>query len=204
MSSTGATGTGGVSYGYGLVDGWGPPYPETTGYCIPTFLRYAKLTGEREFIDRPRAMAEWELSVQAPDGGFAGGPLGRDGAGPSVAFDTGQVLQGWCAIYRETGEERFLSAAERAGTWLVKQLSPEGVWSDVVPGGRESRPRAYNARTSWALLELHAITQQERFREEARRNLEWTLGCQLPSGWFRENAFVWRRAGKCGRSRRGL
>jgi hypothetical protein len=28
----------GVSAGFHLLRGWAPPYPETTGYIIPTFL----------------------------------------------------------------------------------------------------------------------------------------------------------------------
>jgi len=35
------TGCGGISAGYSFYEGWRPPYPETTGYTIPTFLRYA-------------------------------------------------------------------------------------------------------------------------------------------------------------------
>jgi rhamnogalacturonyl hydrolase YesR len=184
-----ATGTGGISYGYGLLKGWWPAYPETTGYSIPTFLRYAKFTGEKAFSERALAMAEWELSIQAPDGGFAGGPSASNGSGPAVAFDTGQVLQGLVAIYCETGGEEFLRAAERAGQWLIERLSADGTWHDALPHRPKPEPHAYNARTSWALLELFETTGKERYREAARLNLEWVVRCQLPNGWFRNNAF---------------
>src|SRR6185436_6062964 len=55
---------GGVSAGYSVIDGWLPPYPETTGYIIPTFYDYARLTGREEFRLRARRMADWELEVQ--------------------------------------------------------------------------------------------------------------------------------------------
>src|SRR5437667_9915936 len=32
----------GVSAGFSLLHGWFPPYPETTGYIIPTLFDYAK------------------------------------------------------------------------------------------------------------------------------------------------------------------
>jgi hypothetical protein len=184
-----ATGNGGISYGYGFFEGWLPAYPETTGYAIPTFLRYARLTGEKDYSERARTMAEWELTVQAPDGGFAGGHIGGNGSRPGVAFDTGQILQGLVATYRETGREDFLRAAERAGTWLVEHLPEDGAWQDITPNQHQPRPRAYNARTSWALLELAETTKRELYRAAAQRSLAWTLRCQKPNGWFCENSF---------------
>src|SRR5690349_19251128 len=48
--------TGGVAWGYrarrpvrtNLPMGWVGPYPETTGYIIPTMLRYAELRGDSD------------------------------------------------------------------------------------------------------------------------------------------------------------
>jgi len=184
-----ATGNGGISYGYGFLEGWLPAYPETTGYAIPTFLRYASFIGEDSYVKRALIMAEWELTVQATDGGFAGGHIGSDTSGPGVAFDTGQILQGLMAIYRQGGSDKFLRAAERAGNWLIERLPDEGSWHDVLPYQRQPRQRAYNARTSWALLELAETTKQERYLTAAQRSLAWTVRCQLPNGWFRENSF---------------
>ena len=50
----------GVSAGYSFIDGWYPPYPETTGYLIPTFYEYAALTGREEFRNRARRMAQFK------------------------------------------------------------------------------------------------------------------------------------------------
>jgi uncharacterized protein YyaL (SSP411 family) len=179
----------GISYGYGFLTGWWPAYPETTGYAIPTFLRYARFTGDKDYVERARSMAEWELTLQTEDGGFAGGHIGSNGSHPGVAFDTGQILQGLVAIYRETGDETFLRAAERAGKWLVLHLPEEGAWRDALPNQQQARPRAYNARTSWALLELAEVTKCEQYRAAGQRSLAWVLNCQLSNGWFRENSF---------------
>ena len=54
---------GGVSMGWFLKEGWRPPYPETTGYIIPTFLEYAALTDNAVFTERAVRMGTWELSV---------------------------------------------------------------------------------------------------------------------------------------------
>ena len=36
-------------------------------------------------------------------------------------------------------------------------LGEEGAWRDALPNQQQARPRAYNARTSWALLELAEV-----------------------------------------------
>src|SRR5262249_26020243 len=88
---------GGVSAGSSLAKGWLPSYPETTGYLIPTFFDYARFSGNNEFRQRACAMADWELDIQLVSGAVpqCGAPDGSKSAEPA-AFDTGQVILGWC------------------------------------------------------------------------------------------------------------
>ena len=46
----------GVSAGFSFVHGWFPPYPETTGYIIPTLYDYGHLTRSETYFDRARRM----------------------------------------------------------------------------------------------------------------------------------------------------
>src|SRR5581483_9983206 len=73
--------TGGVAWGYRtrrqvLADPkdfpmrWVAPYPETTGYIIPTMLRYGDRRGDSNAVKRAERMTEWEMSIQLPDGGI--------------------------------------------------------------------------------------------------------------------------------------
>ena len=55
---------------------WAPSYPETTGYIIPTFYRYAALAGDDDARRLARAMADWECEIQHPSGGVLAGALG--------------------------------------------------------------------------------------------------------------------------------
>ena len=55
------TKTGGISAGFSLLRGWLAPYPETTGYIVPTFFDFARFSGKEEFRERARAMADWEM-----------------------------------------------------------------------------------------------------------------------------------------------
>lgn len=182
-------GGGGVSAGYSLIRGWHPPYPETTGYIIPTFYDYARLTRKKEIFERARRMADWEMEVQLPSGAVQGsvyrGPLRRR---RPVAFNTGQTILGLCRAFVETEDKRYLNAARRAGDWLIDAQSPDGAWRLNEPEV-ETQVHAYDSRTAWSLLEIHALTREDRFADAARLNLEWTLSQQRENGWFDNNAF---------------
>lgn len=188
-----STDDGGVSRAYSLIfnsffglRGWEPSYPETTGYIIPTFFDYYHFTGRDEFFHRAVKMAEWESEIQLESGAVRGGVIGFP---PSPAvFNTGQVIFGWCRAYRETGNAAFLRSAQRAGDFLVACQDLDGGW--VKRGSSlyaAQGPTVYNTRVSWALLLLHQLTEEPRYREAAIRNLRWALRKQNDNGWFCDN-----------------
>ena len=166
----------GVSHSYRLGGGWQRSYPETTGYIIPTLLNWAARSGEDEARRRALEMAEWETTVQLPDGGV---PSLVDGK--AVIFDTGQVLFGFLAAHRETRDDRFRQAAVRAANWLTGSQDADGVWHE------NGRARVYNARTSWALIESGRCLEHASYTEAGRRFLMWTLGEEDQPGWFGSN-----------------
>ncbi len=87
------------------------PYPEVTGYFVPTLYNW----GERELA---RACTRWLLSIQLPDGAFPA----PDGV--PYTFDTGQVMRGLCAALNDMdGVEAPL---RKACDWMVKQVAPDG------------------------------------------------------------------------------
>src|SRR5207237_843920 len=108
---------GGVAGCYNFIRGWGESYPETTGYIIPTFLHYARTTGDTDAQQRALRMADWETEIQLPTGAVRSGMMNVK-LGPAV-FNTGQVLFGWVSAYQQSGRERYAGAMRRAGQWLV-------------------------------------------------------------------------------------
>jgi hypothetical protein len=182
-----AIGDGGVSSFYDIHAGkWAPPYPETTGYIIPTFYSFADLSGDDSYRDRANRMADWLLTIQLENGAFPMGPLWSHWDRKPIVFDTGQVLHGLIHTYRRTNDQRYLDAAVRAGDWLVSIQEPDGSWRkytalDIV--------HTYNVRTSWALLLLSEVCNQENYRNAAIKNLTWSLGQQEPDGWFHNAGF---------------
>jgi hypothetical protein len=175
------TGRLGSSKGFSLLFGWFPPFPETTGYIIGTFVAYARRSGGTDDFARARQMGEWEIEVQSPDGGVIEGLLTANPK-PSTIFNTGMVMHGWLDLYEFEPHEPFLEAAVRGGEFLVRRQEPDGAWR----GEAEycGIPHAYNTSVSWALLRLAELTADERYRRASQRQLDWTLRQQRENGWF--------------------
>ena len=57
---------GGVARHFSILTGWGPSYPETTGYIIPTLISYSKLRGDETASSKTIKMIDWLVSIQLP------------------------------------------------------------------------------------------------------------------------------------------
>lgn len=175
-------GTGGFSYGYSARGGWREPYRETTGYIIPTFLRAAAQLARPDLKTRAFRAADWLISVQNRDGSICNPRYGSAG----LVFDTGQVLFGFVSAYRNSGEQRYLEAALRAGDWLAGIADADGLWTRSE---HFDTAHVYNTRTAWALLTLNKIANNANYARIARANLDWALSNQVESGLFSNAAF---------------
>jgi hypothetical protein len=176
---------GGVAAGWSFEDGWLPAYPETTGYIVETFIAAAEHLGRPELIERAQKMIAWELSLQAADGAFPG-HFGEAGSRP-VIFNQGQIMHGLVAGYTSLNRQDCLEAGMRAGHWLVAQQDDDGCYRKFEHNGV---PHVYNTRAIWALAAMGVAANEPGFLAAARRNLDWALTQQTPSGWFATNAFV--------------
>ena len=183
-----ACGGKGVAGGYSVIDGWLAPYPETTGYIIPTFYDYAEWTGSDEWWQRAEDMADWEIEVQMPNGAVQAGLFERGKEQIPAVFNTGQVILGWCRAYIEARDEKYIEAAKRAGDWLISVQAEDGAWR-FKSQETETDVHSYDVRTAWSLLEIYDITKEDKYREAAERQIDWTLSQQTKNGWFENNAF---------------
>jgi len=172
----------GVSHSYCIGRGWLPSYAETTGYIIPTLLNLSEKRTDPESRRRALEMANWELTVQLPNGAVPG-LVARE----PVVFDTAQVIFGWLGALRATGDERFLAAAQRAGRWLVEMMDPDGFWRRCTDSAAGV---TFYARAAWALVELASVARDDRFREAAQRSLGSSLGQEEDEGWFGGNCLT--------------
>ena len=181
----------GVSYGFCLrgpdlknigVLGWRPSYLETSGYIIETFYDLADRADNEKYRERAEAIARWLLTVQNDDGSFSNPQYGGGG----IVFDTGQDLFGLVRAYRETKDEVFLVAAQRAAQWLADSLDEDGAWRRNT---HLNCIHTYNTRCAWAMLELNDAHPDSDIRDAACRNLDWAITQQQENGFFNNCAF---------------
>jgi len=182
-----ATGSGGVSAYYDLkTHTWAAAYPETTGYIIPTFFRYAQLTTNNEYRERALRMAAWESDIQLPDGGVRAGTLDAKQVVPTI-FNTGQVLFGWLAAWEQSGEAQFRDSVVRAADWLVAAQDQDGAWRRFASPFAAHRLNTYNTRVAFALAEAGKTLEQPEYTAAAVRNINWALTQMHANGWLENN-----------------
>jgi hypothetical protein len=174
-----ATADRGVAAFYDFNAGWSAGYPETTGYIIVTCIEAAERLGDADLRNRAKRMADWEVSIQLPDGAWQGGLVTAPRV-PSV-FNTGQIIQGLVVASSAFNEPDYLSAASRAGRWLVEQQEVDGAWRRYT---YNNFPNSYSTRVAWPLLQLAEATGERSFRDAAIRYLQWVGRYQDESGWF--------------------
>jgi hypothetical protein len=170
-------GTGGV--GSYQMFGWTTGYPEVTGYIIPTMWDCHRLTGDPDLARRATWMADWELSIQQPGGGWEGGAFGE--GEPPIVFNTGQVIRGLVRTYEELGDEKYLKSAIRAADWIVSSQDSDGSWTTA---NFRQMKRVYDSYVSAPLAHLARAQGREDYAEAARRNCEFVLSQRRDNGWF--------------------
>jgi uncharacterized protein YyaL (SSP411 family) len=183
-----ATSDGGVAGWFHLLEGWSASYPETTGYIIPTFLRYATLRHDPDARRRALQMADWEIDIQLESGAVRSGLVSQP-VGPAV-FNTGQVLFGWTAAWELTRDERYAQALDRAARWLVEQQDEDGAWRRNLSLLAKGSVHTYNVRSAWGLAAAGRALSEERWVQAARRNCDWALEQQQENGWFAHTGFA--------------
>ena len=166
-----AHGSGGIAAYYSLYGGWAVPYPETTGYLIPTLLDHAHATRNARWKERAARAADWLLTLQDKDGAFPGG-FATASDGPSV-FNSGQILNGLVAISAE--DIKYLQSATRCGDWLCKMQSADGAWRTST---YEGRTHVYYTMVAWAMARLALLTGNDQYAAAARRNVEFAIAQQ--------------------------
>ncbi len=172
-----ATPDGGVSAYYHTSDGYcATSYPEVTGYIVPVMWDMHAETGDARYREAATEMIDWVTSVQTPSGAATSMDFQT-----LYVFDTGMDVLGWVRAHRETGDERWRQAAQRAGNWLVDTQRPDGHWTTTPDSGQT---HTYHARVAWALLQLHEATGEHAYRAAAIRNLDWAAARRQPNDWL--------------------
>ncbi|MDT8997928.1 hypothetical protein RQP53_01420 [Paucibacter sp. APW11] len=177
-----ATHDGGVARDYSLNEGWGPSYPETTGYIIPTMIDYGQRYGDQDAIERARRMLDWLVSIQFPEGGFMGGKVNATLRVP-VTFNTGQILIGLAAGASTFGDA-YLQPMHKAAVWLRDSLDADGCWRKHATPFAKAGDKTYETHVSWGLFEAARVAPGNGYAEAAMKQVRWALTQQQANGWL--------------------
>jgi hypothetical protein len=176
-----ASADGGFARDYSLLSGWATSYPETTGYIVPTLLDYGRVKKSDKLRGRARKALDWLSSIQLRDGGFQGGRIDAKPVVP-VTFNTGQILLGLAAGYREFAS--YGDAMTRAADWLVQTQDPDGCWRKYPTPFATLGEKAYETHVSWGLFEAERIVPGRGYGEAGLRQVRWALTWQRENGWI--------------------
>lgn len=162
-------GKGGSSAHFSPVLGWSNPYPETTGYLIPTLLKLQQHFGDDSYRETAVQLGQWLLDIQNADGSWHGGLHPAKKPGGSV-FNTGQILKGMAALYRDSQDQKWLEAGSRGAQWLADGVGSDGLW----PSGdyQASQTPSYYTHVAWPMLEMWQLNQEAGVRAAAERYLD--------------------------------
>ena len=173
------TGGKGSAHSYSPLWGWAGAYPETTGYLLPTLLRYAEIRQDASLRTLAGTCQKWLISKQLPSGAFPGGLAGN--VAPS-AFNTAMILFGLRNPVEKTLAEleNIRRSLERAVFWLLGLLEPDGAWRQAayVPGFVPS----YYSYAVWAVLEVNQTETWPEIPGNMRRALHFYAQRFQPDG----------------------
>ena len=179
-----ATPGGGVAHSYSLRKAsWLPSYPETTGYIVPTFFHCARFLQDPALRTRAKAMLDWLVSIQLPDGGFQGGTVTATPVVP-VAFNTGQIVLGLASGVETFGSASYREAMIRAADWLVRTQDKDGGWHAFQSPFTASGQKSYDVHIAWGLFEAARLEPTRGYEKAALKNVRWALQYQHRNGWF--------------------
>jgi len=113
-------------------------------YFIFTFLHFHTYSAQREWLQRARDLADWNMAHSTPldayypyllystfSNGKPGGSADKDSIEPYKAAFLGSA---YIAVYEATGENKYLTAAKAIAETLICRQNEEGSWPfRVVP-----------------------------------------------------------------------
>lgn len=167
---------------YHITKKWTTSYVETSGYIVPTLLKYAKKEQSNDIVKKMISSGDWLISIQKPSGGWQGECIADNRS--EVVFNTGQVIRGLLELYKVTNDRKYLDSATKSCDWLCEIQEDEGYWKKFAFRGV---PRVYDSYVDAPLLETYQITKNELYKEKALKNLYWIIdNKQLENGWFED------------------
>lgn len=173
-------GNGGSAAHFSYHRGWSAPYPETTGYIIPTLLDASAHLRDETLQGDAEKIGEWLLGLQNEEGWWPGGLLTPQAEAHPSIFNSAQIIDGMVALARRTADERWKAAALKGSIWLARGVDPEGLWQ--IGNYRHGVNPSYYTQVAWPMLQAWELTGVDEIRDAALRVLRRIIALKTPQG----------------------
>ncbi len=171
-------GNGSSAY-FHVLKSWGPAYPETSGYIIPTLLKYSSTFEDSYAYVLAEKLVHWLLSMQLKNGSIPGSTESKDQA---FVFDNSQIILGLCSFYDKHPDKIDPDKIKSICSWLVNQIDYSGMFYKNTYV-RDYSP-TYLLRSVWALAFANEILSLD-IDQYIEQSLEFYL-----SRLTKENSFL--------------
>lgn len=176
---------GGVAARYNLqTRRYQGPYPETTGYIIPTLLHLAESQSDPSLRTRAIDAGQWLRARQNDTGAVRCNIDGSaaDEAKPDkvILFDCGAILQGFSALAR-LDDRVFRDAAIGLGRFLCASQKSDGLWDDYLYFPTIG---THNSLVAYALIDAADTVGDTDFKDAGFRCLNALRERIHPSGFI--------------------
>lgn len=170
----------GYGHSFHLLYGWQPPYPETTGYIIPSLLSANRLLKDEKIGLSVGNAVDWLLKIQNTDGSFS------DLRGTPQVFDTGQILIGLNYLFENNPEYDVKDALLASVKWLSRVQDKNGAF---IKNSYNNRPHTYYSRVGAAMIKAGQLLSDDDIRAAGARNIDWVISQQKENGFFYHLSF---------------
>jgi len=164
--------------------------PNKAATLVEALLQWAALTGEETLVTRYALPTLEAILTHQVRGGALDGAIcqySQNGRMVSKFFPyyIARCVPGLVAGYKWTREERYLDAAWRAMSFILRWRYEDGSFPQVVyPGGRVNRYPQWIAAVG-DILRAMSLLKAYGFEADPEPTLTWLLQGQEPSGAFR-------------------
>ena len=178
---------GGSAAYWSPILGWGSPYPETTGYIIPTLLRGKDYFDEKRYEEAAFRMTEWLVSLQNEAGWFPGGTLKyTSDLSPSI-FNTGQILFGLSEAFSRKQDDRIYEVINKCLKWICAEQNKDGRWLNHAY--TEGYSPSYYSHVCWPIAKAAKVIGKECYLENVKRGLQAVHNDRNNNGTYSRWAF---------------
>ncbi|HEY1719964.1 MAG TPA: DUF255 domain-containing protein [Magnetospirillaceae bacterium] len=164
-------------------------YARETGLAVAALVSYYDATGTTQALDMAKAAADWALKERAlPDGGFRHDAVDRYGPflGDSLA-----MADAFLALYRSTGERRYLAEARRTADFILAHFADTTTGALTAEPAQSPKPDQILARPKLSvdgnidaarfLNLLSYVSWDQRYRKMAETILGYLISPQVPA-----------------------